>query len=1134
MKNCSCLLRFANRIAPLACLLAVTALLIGSWQVRAQAASSTSTSGGLKTLAGHTPPQVVSGEATSTGPYNPANKLRLVIGLEHPNLAGEEALLEELQTKGSPNFQKFLTQAEWNSRFSPSAADEQAVVDWATSQGFTVTQRYPNRLLVDLSGTVATIEKAFGVTINTYQVGSRSAYSNSADPVIPASLSTIIHSLGGLNNIQVLRPSNKGVGEPVFPDYSDGPSSAANTAVGSNAKAKRPSSTAGAKANITGGAYDPTDIYSSQAYDLNALYNQGHCCNPLNNSMVTPPSSSIAIATAGTQSGSDFAGFQAQYPYLAYHYQQYYIDGTPTCCDGEGTEDFDWSTAWSNSFGSYVDTSMIYLYDGVNNSFSTFTDVYNAIYTGGKAMVFTTSWGCEETGCTPNSVMDTDHGIFNSMVGTGMTLMAASGDQGATAGCGDAVAVQYPASDPDIVGAGGTRLSLNSSSQFLSEVAWSGGPDGCSSNDGGSTGGESSYYAKPSYQDSISGLGSNRYVPDIALNADWYYTPENIYYGGALEGNGGTSIVAPSMAGFFAQTNAYLDYVATINGGCYGETTCSPIGNGNYYLYWFGENPTYAPHYPFYDITSGCNNNDVTAYYGLGYYCTATGYDPVTGWGSINALQLARAITTYRAYYGTTTASFSGPTLSHWYNTDQETTWTVTSAGMDGYASTGVAGYTVDWDAYIYDSTTASRPPTGDSYFAGVEYPNSKTGGAYLSTAGQGCHTLQVRSWDNSGGGGYNTYGPVCYDTVPPVASASLSGTLTSGKYYSPVKVTLSATDASSGVAHTYYELDGGSQVTYSSPFTVSTVGSHTVKYWAVDVAGNVETALTSTFTIVGISSAMSTPASGAVLGSTNVKFTWTVGTGTTRTQLWLGTTGPGSSNLYASGWLAAPTTSTTVSSLPAKDVEVYATLYSTVDGVQVSNAYTYTEAGTAAAIATPANGAVLGTSNVKFTWTAGYGVTEYNLWLGTSAGGSNLYNSGWLAAPTTSATVTSLPANGATVFATLYSKVEGVQESNTYTYTETPLGVPSTLTSPTADSVLGTSNVVFTWTAGTGVTENNLWLGTSPGGSNIYTSGWLAAPTTSTTVPSIPAKGATVYATLYSKVNGVQKSTTTTYTEAP
>jgi hypothetical protein len=76
--------------------------------------------------------------------------------------------------------------------------------------------------------------------------------------------------------------------------------------------------------------------------------------------------------------------------------------------------------------------------------------------------------------------------------------------------------------------------------------------------------------------------------------------------------------MAPSIAiaRFFAQTNAYRDYVGTITGGCFGNgTTCSAIGNGNYYLYWFGENPNYAPHYPFYDITSGCNNNDVTSEY---------------------------------------------------------------------------------------------------------------------------------------------------------------------------------------------------------------------------------------------------------------------------------------------------------------------------------------------------------------------------------------------------------------------------------------------------------------------------------------------------------------------------------------
>jgi kumamolisin len=145
--------------------------------------------------------------------------------------------------------------------------------------------------------------------------------------------------------------------------------------------------------------------------------------------------------------------------------------------------------------------------------------------------------------------MDTDHGIFNWMVGQGMTLVAASGDQGATAGCGAAVAVQYPASDPNIVGAGGTTLFLNYDSTFNSQVAYSGGPYGCGSNDGGSTGGFSAYYAAPSYQTSLG--YANRAVPDIALNADWYNTPQNYYFNGFLSGNGGTSIVAPSVTGIF-------------------------------------------------------------------------------------------------------------------------------------------------------------------------------------------------------------------------------------------------------------------------------------------------------------------------------------------------------------------------------------------------------------------------------------------------------------------------------------------------------------------------------------------------------------------------------------------------------
>jgi hypothetical protein len=303
-----------------------------------------------------------------------------------------------------------------------------------------------------------------------------------------------------------------------------------------------------------------------------------------------------------------------------------------------------------------------------------------------------------------------------------------------------------------------------------------------------------------------------------------------------------------------------------------------------------------------------------------------------------------------------------------------------------------------------------------------------------ITISAQGYNYIWYFTEDYAGNFSTETYEYVDIDTTPPVTTATLGGTQASGKYVSDVQVTLTATDNLSGVAHTYYTLDGGSQLTYSAPFTVTAVGSHTLKFWAVDVAGNVEATLTTPFTIAGFPATMSSPVSGKVLGATNQVFDWTAGTEATEYYLDLGTTAPGSSNLYASGWQTA--TSATVTSLPAKAVTVYARLYSKVGGVVVYNDYTYTEAGTPAAMSTPAGGSTLGTSDVKFTWTAGYGATEYYLDLGTSAPGSyNLYASGWQTA--TSATVTSLPAHGATVYARLYSKVEGVVVYNDYTYVE-------------------------------------------------------------------------------------------------
>ena len=119
--------RLANVAAVLTSLLAVTSLLAGSWQARAQTPGAAQgnqisvSSGGSVTPTQHTPSKVLDGTALRVGHYNPEQKLRLVLTIQPPHMAEEEQFIKELVTKGSPNFHKFLTLEQWNARFALSS-----------------------------------------------------------------------------------------------------------------------------------------------------------------------------------------------------------------------------------------------------------------------------------------------------------------------------------------------------------------------------------------------------------------------------------------------------------------------------------------------------------------------------------------------------------------------------------------------------------------------------------------------------------------------------------------------------------------------------------------------------------------------------------------------------------------------------------------------------------------------------------------------------------------------------------------------------------------------------------------------------------------------------------------------------
>jgi hypothetical protein len=98
------------------------------------------------------------------------------------------------------------------------------------------------------------------------------------------------------------------------------------------------------------------------------------------------------------------------------------------------------------------------------------------------------------------------------------------------------------------------------------------------------------------------------------------------------------------------------------------------------------------------------------------------------------------------------------------------------------------------------------------------------------------------------------------------------------------------------------------------------------------------------------------------------------------------------------------------------------------------------------------------------------------------------------------------------------------------WTYGQPPVPVSAFLTSPAPGSKLAGTRVTFTWTAGIGVTKYRFRLGTTkPGSGNLYTSGVIKA--TSATVSNLPKNGKTIYARLYSHINGEWQYIDYTYT---
>ena len=275
----------------------------------------------------------------------------------------------------------------------------------------------------------------------------------------------------------------------------------------------------------------------------------------------------------------------------------------------------------------------------------------------------------------------------------------------------------------------------------------------------------------------------------------------------------------------------------------------------------------------------------------------------------------------------------------------------------------------------------------------------------------------------------------------------------------------------------------------------------------------------------------MQTPVPSSTLSGSSVAFTWSAGADATAYWLDVGSTA-GAHDYYSSGNLGNVLTMT-VNALPTDGSTVYVTLYSLVNGVWPSNAYSYTAFSPAVVpgiLTTPSPGATLSGSSVTFAWSAGSGASAYWIDVGSTAGAHDYYSSGNLGNVLT-ITVEGLPKDGSTVYVTLYSMINGSWLSNGYTYTAfTSSGGLAAMQSPVPNSTLGGSSVVFTWSAGASATAYWVDVGSTAGAHDYYSSGNLGN-VLNITVNGLPTDGSTVYVTLYSLVGGQWLNNEYTYT---
>ncbi len=551
-----------------------------------RAATERQTPGGLV-------PEVVA-RLQPVGRLEGSQRLKLAIGLAPRDEQGLDTFIQELYDPAGPNYHHYLTPGQFAGRFGPTEQDYKALIDYAKASGLNVTRQYSNRVVLDVEGAVADIEKALHVTMRTYPHPdeTRTFYAPDVEPSLALGVS-VLH-IAGLDNYTLPHPRHK----------RHSLNRSANTAP--HGVTPKEGSAPGGQlwGNDFRDAYVPGTTLTGAGQNLGLVEFEGYY-------------------------DVDIANYENAIGISANNRPQLVVvplDGgaTPQDNNDNGEEcSLDIEMALSMAPG----LSNIYVFEDGSSAGGNvpFDDIFESMVSYTNVLQFSCSWA-GSTAKDPASEV-----LFKQMAAQGQSFFNASGDGGAFVG-----AVEFPSDSPSITQVGGTTMTDGSAPSYPweSEVVWApdSGPDVSGRDAVSSGGGISTYYAIPGWQTSISmtaNLGSKtmRNIPDVAANADNCYIYSDNGTNSPSGGWSGTSIAAPLWAGLAALVNQQT----AANG-------MAPVGFLNPALYALASGTNYTNF--FHDITSG--NNTWRKSPSLFY--AAAGYDLCSGLGSMNGTNLINAL----------------------------------------------------------------------------------------------------------------------------------------------------------------------------------------------------------------------------------------------------------------------------------------------------------------------------------------------------------------------------------------------------------------------------------------------------------------------------------------------------------